>query len=164
MELTEHAVTAVDEAMGSVDDSDGLLGGVLQRLGDLHHAACLRARPHPVKLAGRLFEREMSVDSDTFFEAAARYTDVLGAEGLTTYRKLAEAEWKRVRPVGPGEEDPDQGGRRFRITHVMETLAGQSGDLETLIAVKNRDLSDAFAYLEIAELCRQAGQSDRALE
>ncbi len=164
VELTEHAVTAVDEAMESVDDSDGLLGGVLQRLGDLHHAACLGARPHPVKLAGRLFEREMSLDSDTFFEAAARYTDVLGAEGLATYRKLAEAEWKRVRPLGPGEEDPDQDGRRFRITHVMETLARQSGDLETLVAVKNRDLSDAFAYLEIAELYRQAGQSDRALE
>jgi uncharacterized Zn finger protein len=164
VELTEYAVAAVDEAMGSVDDSDGLLGGVLQRLGDLHRSACIAARPDPVKLASRLFKLEMSLDSESFLGAAARYADVLGTDGRATYQSLAATEWKRVRALGPGEQDPDRYGKRFRITHIMETLAQESSDVETLVEVKRRDLSHAFAYLEIAELYQKAGQSDQALE
>ncbi len=164
VELTEYAVAAVDEAMGSVDDSDGLLGAVLQRLGDLHHSACIAARPDPVKLASRLFKLEMSLESESFLGAAAMYADVLGTDGWATYQNLAATEWKRVRALGPGEQDPERYGRRFRITHIMETLAQESSDVEMLVEVKRRDLSHAFAYLEIAELYQKARQSDKALE
>jgi len=164
VELTEYAIAAVDEAMGSVDDSDGLLGGVMERLGDLHHSACISSGPDPVKLAGRLFRFEMSTDTGFFYGAALKYADVLGKQGRFAYQKLAAAEWSRVPAVGPGEDDPDRYGRRFRITHIMETLAEQSGDLELLVDVKRRDLSNAFDYLEIAELYQNAGQFDRALE
>lgn len=164
VELTEYAVAAVDEAMGSVDDSDGLLGGVLQRLGDLHHSACVAALPDRVQLAGRLFKLEMSLESESFMGAAARYADVLGHDGRATYENLAASEWKRVPALGPGEQDPDRYGRRFRITHIMETLAKESGDLDMLVEVKGHDLSHAFDYLEIAELYQTAGKFDQALE
>ena len=44
VELAEHAIEAVEQALGWIDDSDGYLGGVLERLGDLHHTACAQAR------------------------------------------------------------------------------------------------------------------------
>jgi hypothetical protein len=47
VELAEHAIEAVEQALGWIDDSDGYLGGVLERLGDLHHTACAQARPDP---------------------------------------------------------------------------------------------------------------------
>lgn len=34
---------------------------------------------------------------------------------------------------GPGDENPDRYGGRFRITSIMEALAEASGDLEALV-------------------------------
>ncbi|HEY3302879.1 MAG TPA: SWIM zinc finger family protein [Candidatus Binatia bacterium] len=164
VELMEHALKAAEEAMGSVDDSDGYMGGILERLQDLHHKACKKAKPEPEALAKRLFECELRTDYDTFYGAAETYADVLGEKGLAVYRKLAEAEWAKVPPLGPRRDDPEKYGRRFRITHIMETLARQTGDVEAVVAVKKRDLSLAYDYLEIAETYKKAGKGDLSLE
>ncbi|MBI2218961.1 MAG: SWIM zinc finger family protein [Candidatus Rokubacteria bacterium] len=164
IELAEHALAAVEDARGSVDDSDGAVGGILARLQELHNKACRKARPDPEALARRLFEWELRAEGDTFFGAAATYVDILGKKGLAVYRKLAEAEWARVPALGPGRDDPERYGKRFRITHIMETLAQESGDVEALVAIKTRDLSSAYAYLQIAETYKQARQPDLALE
>jgi uncharacterized Zn finger protein len=63
-----------------------------------------------------------------------------------------------------GSNDADRYGKRFRITHIMETLARETGDVDALIAVKSRDLSHAYAYLQIAEALRAAGRHDAGLE
>lgn len=44
----------------------------------------------------------------------------------------------------------------------METLARRSGDVEALVAIKKRDLSSAWGYLQIAETYRQARKRDLA--
>src|SRR5918999_5308708 len=46
----------------------------------------------------------------------------------------------------------------------METVASQSGDLDELIAIKQRDLSHPYSFLQIAELYREAGEHDLALQ
>lgn len=66
--------------------------------------------------------------------------------------------------IGPGRDDPEKYGKRFRITHIMETLARQTGDVEAIVAVKKRDLSFAYHYLQIAETYKTARQHDLALE
>jgi len=163
IKLAEHFLAGVEDRLGEVDDSDGLLGDILVRLQEIHHAACRKAKPDPEALARRLFEWELRTEWDTFLGAAETYADVLGAQGLAVYRRLAEAEWAGVPALGPGQRDAVRYGRRFRITHIMETLAGRSGDLEALVAVKARDLSFAYAFLEIAQLCKQARRYDQAL-
>ena len=150
--------------MGSVDDSDGKMGGILARLQDLHYKACKKAKPDPLELAERLFEWELGTDYDIFYGAAATYAEVLGKKGLAVYRKLAEREWKKVPALGPGHDDPDKYGRRFRITHIMETLARESGDVSAVVAVLSRDLSLPYGYLQIAETYQQARKPDLALE
>lgn len=164
IELTEPALEAVEEAMGSVDDSDGYMGGILERLQDLHHKACKKAKPDSEALARRLFKWELRADYDTFYGATETYADVLGEKGLAVYQNLAEAEWAKVPALGPGRDDPEKYGKRFRITHIMETLARQMGDVEAVAAVKKRDLSSAYAYLQIAETYKNAGKHDLALE
>ncbi|MGH7846557.1 MAG: SWIM zinc finger family protein [Candidatus Binatia bacterium] len=164
IELAEHALEAVEEAVGSVDDSDGYMGGILEQLQDLHHQACKKAKPDPEALARRLFAWEMRTDYDTFYGAAKTYADVLGKKGLDVYRKLAEAEWSKVPALGPGRDDSEKYGKRFRITHIMETLARQTGNPEAVVAVKKRDLSSAYHYLQIAETYKSAGKRDLALE
>ena len=46
----------------------------------------------------------------------------------------------------------------------MEALARQSGDLESLVAIKKRNLSLAYDYLQIAETYSAARKHDLALE
>jgi uncharacterized Zn finger protein len=164
IELAEHALEGVEGALGSVDDSDGQVSGILERLQEIHLEACRKARPDPEELARRLFTWELRTDWDTFYGAAETYAGVLGKKGLAVYRELAEAEWAKVPPLGPGRDDARRYGRRYRITHIMETLARQTGDVEAVVAVKRRDLSSAHAYLEIAEAYQKARQRDLALE
>ena len=45
----------------------------------------------------------------------------------------------------------------------MERLAESEGDLATLAAVKQRDLSSAHDFLSLAELYQRAGQPDEAM-
>ena len=46
----------------------------------------------------------------------------------------------------------------------METLVAQTGDVDALVAVKSRDLSEAFNFLGIAEIYKAVGDKDIALE
>jgi uncharacterized Zn finger protein len=164
IELAEYALEAVEKAIGSVDDSDGNMGGILERLQDLHHRACKKAKPDPEALARRLFEWELRTDYDTFYGAAETYAGVLGKKGLAVYRLLAEAEWAKVPALRPGRDDSEKYGKRFRMTHIMETLARQTGDVEAVVAIKKRDLSLAYHYLQIAETYKNARKHDLALE
>lgn len=164
IDLAEYALDAVENAMGSIDDSDGYMSNILERLQELHLKACKKAKPDPESLAGRLFAWELRTDYDTFYGAAETYAGVLGEEGLAVYRQLAEGAWAKVPARRPGRDDTEQYGQRFRITHIMESLARQSGDVEALVAVKQRDLSLAYNYLDIAETYKRAGQHDKALQ
>ena len=165
IELTEHALRRVEQVLDSVDDSDGEMGGLLERLQELHLVACRAARPEPDELAARLFAWELGDEWDVFSAAPETYADVLGAHGLATYRRLAEAEWTKVPALGPGSgEGRSDSSRRYRVTSMMESLARAAGDVDELVAVRSRDLSVAYRFLEIAQVCLEAGREDEALD
>ena len=165
IELSEHALRRVEQVLESVDDSDGEMGGLLERLQELHLVACRAARPDPDELAARLFAWELGDEWDVFRGAPETYAGVLGADGLATYRRLAEAEWAKVPAFGPGSgEGRPHSSRRYRVTSIMESLARAAGDVDELLAVKSRDLSGAHRFLEIAQVCLDAGREDEALD
>lgn len=165
VELAEYAMTEVESAIESVDDSNGEMGDILQRLQDLHLAACRKARPNPGELAARLFDRELNGQWDVFHGAAATYAPVLGETGLAVYRRLAEEEWKKIKPLGPNKEErAERSQLRFNITHMMESLAEASGNIKSMVEVKKKDLSCAYHYLQIAELYKKSGNHDQALQ
>jgi uncharacterized Zn finger protein len=164
VELAEYGLAAVEEGLEEVDDSDGLMAGLLDKLQELHLAACRMARPDPVAFAERLFELERESEFGAFHQAVAVYADVLGEAGRAAYRRLAETAWAMVPALGPGDQDPNRYGGRYRITSIMEAIVRADGDLEALVAVKSRDLSLPHAFLEIAELYQETGDFDRALE
>jgi uncharacterized Zn finger protein len=163
IELCESVLHRLVAAAGAIDDSDGHLSVLRDRLQDIHFRACQEARPDPVALASRLFDWEMHSELDVFYGSAERYAKILGAKGLKEYRQLAEAEWEKV-PDQTATDERSGWGRHYRITHIMESLAQASGDVEELVAVMSRDLSHAYSYLRIAEVYRDAHQHDRALQ
>jgi uncharacterized Zn finger protein len=108
MRLTEYAIGLMAESLADIDDSNGEVGGVLNRLTDLHLQACRLAKPDPQGLAEWLFRMEISPHNDYADIVAMAHRDLLGEEGL----------------------------RRYRITHIMESLAKASGNVEELVVIK----------------------------
>lgn len=164
LELIEETMELVEKALCEADDSNGEIGGVLEELQKMHYQACLKEKPSPEILAQKLFSWELKTDWDTFHDAAAKYAKVLGAKGLAAYRKLAAAEWAKVPSLTANQRDTEKNSKRYSITHIMEALAKTSGDIEELVAVKKRDLSSSYNYLNIAEIYREAKKYDSALE
>jgi uncharacterized Zn finger protein len=162
IELCETALGKLVTAAGAIDDSNGHLSTLRDRLQDIHFRACQQAKPDPVALARRLLHWELHGELDVFFGAAERYVKILGAKGLKEYRRIAEAEWEKV-PARTANDKRSEWSKYFGITHVMESLARASGDVDELVAVLSRDLSHGYHYLRIAEVYREARQYDQAL-
>ena len=161
VELLEYAIERVEDAMQNIDDSNGEVGGIVDALGELHIKACELARPEPEALAERLFRMEMTLPIGVCSFSATTYSHVLGEQGLRRYRELATVEWQKIKPKHSGDSFEDH---RWRITHIMESLAEASGDVEELVAIKAQDLSFSYHYLTIAEIWIKAGQDDKALD
>lgn len=164
VDLAEHALKLAEGALDHIDDSDGRMGDAIARIEELHLDACVQAQPDPTALAERLFAWELDGPWDVFDQAVVRYAEVLGDAGLGRYRELAEEAWAEVPKLEPGEDTRGRYGARFRITRIMQALAQHSGNLADRIAVEERDLSIGYRFLQIAEMCREHGEDDAALE
>jgi len=155
--LAEHAYRRADAAIGYVDDSDGWLTDISQRLADLHLRACDAGDQDPVELAARLVDLELTSELDGFHRAATSYADVLGEAGLAEYRRLLGPRWDEVRSQSEGWSP-----RRFAVREAMIGVALAAGDPDDLVEVYQDDLTTPDAYLEIARTLADAGRQDDA--
>jgi len=152
IDLTEHALTVLENGVGYIDDSDGHLRMLAEEIQDVHRAACAAAHLDPVVLAGRLFDLEVHAgDLDEFDGAAATYGDLLGDDGLKEYRRRASAAWAKVPALAPGS-DREHRSRHFRLTRIMECLAELSGDVDAQVDVLARDLASSWQFARITTL------------
>jgi uncharacterized Zn finger protein len=157
--LAEYAHRRADEAMGYVDDSDGWLMGISERLAELHLRACDEGEPDPIELADRLVSLELTSELDGLHRAAATYADVLGPDGVGQYRRLVEPRWASLRSHTEGFSS-----QRFRLRETMVGVALATGDPDELIEVYRHDLRTPDAYLEIARTLVAAGRDAEAEE
>ncbi len=157
--LADYAHQCAEAVIGYVDDSDGCLGNIEERLSELHLSACEAARPDPVALARRLVDLELTSELDGFHRAAAVYADVLGDAGLAEYRRIVEPRWEALT-----DTSGRQSGDRFAIEQAMIGVALGSGDVDQLIEVRGRDLRSPDGYLEIARALAGVGRIDDAIE
>lgn len=163
--LCEYALERLGGVVEQADDSDGYLGSEIERLLELHLKASKKGKPEPDALAERLLRYELAWGGyDMFYDAVNTYRDVLGKQGLATYRRLVEKEWQSIPAKAPGSRDSGWNSRYSGITRIMETLAKAEGDVDALIAIKRRDLGASWNYLSIAEICRAAKRHDEALD
>lgn len=161
--LAERAIDRIVEAIASIDDSDGHCGGLLERARDIHLEAARTARPDAVALAANLFARQMSNDYDTFHDAVMLYEDVLGGAGLDEYRRLATEAWDKLASRRPSRERGDISDDYRRLTDILDFFAERDGDVEWRIALRAKDLSSPWRYLQLAEFCRAQGREEEAL-
>lgn len=162
--LTEYALKMVENVIGQADDSSGELGAILEDLQEIHYDACKSARPNPEDLANRLYKWEMSTDWDIFSGAVKKYSEILGQEGIAIYRNLAFETWEKLPSLCPGQNKYDTKYNRYRITRIMEDLADLTGDPQQLISIKEKDLSNPRAFLEISKIYDKSGDRAKSLE
>lgn len=162
VELVEYAMELWEEAIQSIDDSDGGMGMILDDLHKLHLLACKRAKPDSVKLSISLFNKCVNSDWDMFRGAYETYGALLGKTGKARYRKLAEEEWRKLPRIGPGKKNPERYGRSGTLESIMLAFAEDAGDLDGIIQVMRRDLSESYDYLNIAQRCKKARSYDLA--
>jgi uncharacterized Zn finger protein len=163
IELAEHAIDRISRAIQSIDDSDGNGSALLAQARDIHVAATLQARPEPVQLARSLFAREMRDDYGTFDMAAALYAEALGEAGLAEYRSLATEAWETSPSGKNGRTQQESSANRGRLEPILDFFAERAGDVDARIALRAKDLSAQWRYLQLAEFCRSQGRADEAL-
>jgi uncharacterized Zn finger protein len=160
LELAEHAMRRGIAAYERTDDSNGAFGEILREIAALHLEAWRAARPAGESPGASLFALQM-LDQWGFVDFAA-YAPLLGKQALARYRALADKAWRAVPELGPGDRrQPD--GRRILLAQIMEALARFDGDTDALVVVKRRDLSSAYAFLQIAQILAEAKRDDEAL-
>ncbi len=164
IKIVEHAIDRIEEAMGSIDDSDGHCGALMEHARDIHLAAAQTAKPDPVLFARGLFARQTESDYDTFDNAASDYEDILSEAGLAEYRRLATAAWEKL-PARSGKKRP-QGevqGDYHTLMRILDFFAERDGDTEARIALRAKDLTSAWDYLNLAEFCFTHNRKEEAL-
>ena len=160
-ELSTDAIKRGLKLLEHCDDSDGGLGGILGEIVDTHRQASAGAGMPAAELAGNLFDLQLA-DGFGFF-SLEDYRPALGKEGLAAYRKLAEAAWKKIPPRPPGVRDSGDDGRRYQLAGIMMTLARMDNDTDALVDALQRDLTQPYTYLQIAETLSKAKRHDEAL-
>ncbi len=162
--LVDHALLKIEAATQDIDDSDGHCGELLARAGEIHLAACRVARPDPVKLACELFRREMEAEYGAFDGAAGIYADVLGDSGLAEYRRRAAEAWEKLPPRRQERRVEHEHVAGYdRLLGTLDYFAERDGDLETRIALRAKDLSSPWKYLELSEFCLSHRREQEAL-
>ncbi len=161
VELAHHALKRGIAAYQRIDDSGGSFGDLLHQIAELHLKACRAAPPEPTAFGTQFFDLQMRDDWGLL--AFEDYAPLLGDTGLRTFRTLAEKEWKKVSVRHPGDGDARDSISCFRITSIMEALAREAGDTDALVAIKSRDLTLPYHFLQIAELLAEASRRDEAL-
>jgi uncharacterized Zn finger protein len=164
IDLIEQAIAQAEDALGHIDDSNGEIVPAILRLRDVHERACNQLAPDPVALAERLFRFQVDGEWDTFHSILPSYAHALGESGLARYRELVEDAWKRLPALGPEAIRTHFDIHRFQFEHAMEELTAFAGDIDQLVVVMSRNLSNPNAFLELAALLQRHGRHDEALQ
>jgi uncharacterized Zn finger protein len=166
LRLLNYFFARMDQALQSIDDSDGEGGAIYAKACEIHLAACRKAKPAPVALARELFARETEANFDFFYGASETYADVLGETGRAEYRRLADKAWQAIKPLRAGGRrvHDEQSGERYRLAAILDGFAQRDGDVDARIAIRSADLSMAHDYLEIARLCVESGRDADAVK
>ncbi len=161
LEATEHGLAYAEEVINAVD-SECELHDIFHELLKLHIEAYKKSDFDPRQMAKRLFLWEIN-DGYGIFDISSLYIDQLDEECRREFFCLVKSEWEKLPSLKPGEKG-SCGDSRYRLTNIMENAARKSNSLQELIAVKRKDMSCAFSYLEIAEECRKAKEFELALQ
>lgn len=162
VELFEHAADRLDKAICAADDSNGYISAVLERASSMHLEACRKIKPDPDLLAEKLFRNDLHCRM-AMSNIGGDYDDILGETGRKRYRELIRAAWEKL-PATDSKIRDESSLPRFFLTQAMKRMTEESGDVDERLAIIEKDLSRASAYLEAAEILKKAKRLPEAID
>lgn len=91
--LTEYALSRLEKVIEQVDDSENVLGDIMDDYCQHHQRYAQEARPEPATFAARLFRLTMN-SAYGFQNPVEDYAEVLGESGLAHFQTLVEEAWR----------------------------------------------------------------------
>ncbi len=160
-ELVEEIFEELEEALNSMDDSEGCTSEPVDKLQELHVKTCMLAKIDPKELAQVLFYNELDDGWGFFYSSLERYKDVLGAEGIAAYGDLVRQAWEALPELSPNKNH-SWDSRRNTLEKMMAEFARDN--IDALVSIKSKNLSRPDKFVEISEIYNQNKQYDKALE
>jgi hypothetical protein len=159
VDLAEHAVDLLADAVGKVQDEGGAHASLCWAR-EIHLRAVTAARPDRSELAERLFVRAVADEWGVFTNVVEDYAKPLGATGRKRLRELIRQEVGRLPRLGPGQSGD---GRRHTVLQLAERAARAEG-VDAVVDVLAYSLTSARAFARICEELVTAGRPEQALE
>lgn len=154
--LLERGIGHLVKVLLTADDSNGEIGSLAHELLQLHAEVCDAGVADPAALA-KWMVRFTFEDQDFFSVDPVRYRAALGEDGLTAYRREVT---KRAAKV----DDADPPRRPYAVDYATQRLAILDRDVDTLVALLGRDLSNAYQFERVADAMLELDDPDAALE
>ena len=163
--LIDHIRAAACRLIVCIDGDNTPMIGLFSRLDPLYLAACRAAPPAPVTLAERLLARDIMAPEEIGSSMIADYADLLGPEGIATWRRLVVDAWAAEPVIAPRPDSgtlPEVPARRLALARIMDQIAEADGDVGARIAIRASTLVSPADYRKLVEFCLEVARPDAA--
>jgi uncharacterized Zn finger protein len=161
IELALYAAQRLVSVYANSDDSSGVLGDVVSRVGKcVVKAAKAHRQPNPaiVKPLFALLERE----DWNIIGPLRELSPALEDRGLLELQQMAQRRLDELPAQKTSAGMRDYG--RFALQRLVDRIMESRGDLEGRIALRVAHLRSGYDYLQLAELCEQHRRRRQAIE
>lgn len=144
-----------------VDDSNGSIGDIGQRVGQRIRAhAQTFAAPAPA-MAKEVFA-VLAIDDWDSLHPLASMAPALGPKGMADLQAMAEKRFASL--PAPKQRWAIEASEYRHAQRILESVLEACGDLQALIALKERTLHSGYDYLVLAELCLAHGRTRQGID
>ncbi|MED5499996.1 MAG: SWIM zinc finger family protein [Pseudomonadota bacterium] len=158
--LVNHALSRLDRALETIDDSGGFRLHCEADLQTLHVETVQRLDWSAEKLAAHLYELAFGERSERFPPIPDAYAEVLGQAGLEAYHACLQRAWDDL-PNLPRNASWSERYRYLRLRDPMLKRAEAAGDLSTILALYQKTANDEKDCLDAARACIDHGGWDQ---
>lgn len=149
--LVDYALSRMDRALETIDDSGGFRFHCEATLQTLHVQTVTRLDWSPDKLAAYLYDKAFGSE-DMYPLIPDAYAEALGEAGMAAYHACLQRAWDAL-PELPAKAGWSEQYRYLRLRRPLFKRAEAAGDLPAMLALYEKTASKERDCLDAAELC-----------
>lgn len=157
--LVDYALSRMDRALDTIDDSGGFRFHCEQVLHALHVQTVKRLDWSPDTQAAYLYDKAFGSE-DTYPVIPDAYAEALGDSGMAAYHACLQRAWDGL-PELPEKAEWSEQYRYIRLRDPLFRRAEAAGDLSAMLALYEKTASKERDCLDAAELCIEHEAWDR---
>ncbi|WP_163560438.1 hypothetical protein [Halomonas sp. NO4] len=150
--LVDYALSRMDRALETIDDSGGFRFHCEANLQTLHVQTVKRLDWSRDRLAAYLYDKAFGGGEDMYPEIPDAYAETLGEAGMAAYHAYLQQAWDSL-PDLPEQAGWTEQYRYIRLRRPLFERAEAAGDLPTRLALYEKTASHERDCLDAAELC-----------